>query len=630
MPRVTRATQKNIEVLEDAASVPLPSTPRRERAPLGEITANQNENTPVRYELEVDIYAKPPKKTGAKGRKAKGTKKGKKKDIENSENNDVLEDDNQSDVSSAVEEACKELMKENNGAIHDVPIHDPCSRTPPSKAVKMATKRLSLKPSMPKLDLNSQTQEMENKMVNLNLSVGKEDSFVENISSRSPVKMSDMDVFVDKDTPIKSVEPAEEVSFSEQIISRSPIKRIEDSVEAIDALEDAIEKIGESLPALPDSPVKRSTRTRKVITKSLAGSSTASASKALFQAAKRDVVRTQRPETERRAPVTRVVPKPTLSQVRISNVKQASTTKPLGRSRPSTITQSSSPSKVQHSSSTPNATGGSSLVKPKRHIRVSAVIKPPFVPQKSTKEPTRPVFSLPGDAVAQKLKIQREERVKKEEEEAAKKTFKARPAPRLSSVPVVKETAASRARLSLVPSGNVISGKPVTRFVGKVNLASTTGSLRANGMQTLRRQPAPRQTAADLFSSTPKGSTTTRSVSATLTGKRAVSNNSDSTDSTVVHTILEGSTKPKVKVSGKEVFNRTKSIQDAALKEKKEKEEAAKRARKEAAEKGRAASRAWAERKLKAKEAAANGGAPVPVGEAAVAEVAASVESMTV
>ena len=115
MPRVTRATQKNIEVLEDAASVPLPSTPSRERAPLGEITANQNENTPVRYELEVDIYAKPPKKTGAKGRKAKGTKKGKKKDIENSENNDVLEDDNQSDVSSAVEEACKELMKENNG-----------------------------------------------------------------------------------------------------------------------------------------------------------------------------------------------------------------------------------------------------------------------------------------------------------------------------------------------------------------------------------------------------------------------------------------------------------------------------------------------------------------------------------
>ena len=115
MPRVTRAAQRNIEVLEDAASVPLPSTPRRERAPLCEIIANQNDNTPQRYELEVDIYAKPPKKTGAKGKKAKGTKKGKKKHIENSENNDVLEDDNQSDVSSAVGEACKELMKENNG-----------------------------------------------------------------------------------------------------------------------------------------------------------------------------------------------------------------------------------------------------------------------------------------------------------------------------------------------------------------------------------------------------------------------------------------------------------------------------------------------------------------------------------
>lgn len=482
----------------------------------------------------------------------------------------------------------------------------------------MATKQLSPKSSMPNLKLDSQTQETENNMDNLDLNAKKEDSFVENISSRSPVKMSDADVFVDKDTPIKSVEPAEEVSFSEQIISRSPVKRIEDSVEAMDALEDTIEKIQESLPALPDSPAKRP-QTKKVPGKSSAGPSIASASR--VQTARREVVKTN--PTGRQVPAVpaaRIVPKPTPSKVRMSNikpapstrtspVKPASTTKPLVRSRPSAVNKYSSPSKAGPSGTSPRVGEESSSVKPKRHIRVSSVVRPPFVPQKSTKEPTRPTFSLPGDAVAQKLKAQREERMKKEEEEAAnkKKTFKARPAPRLSTVPVVKETVASKARLSLVPSGNVISSKPI----GKENVksGSATGSLRMNGTQTLRKQPAPRKTAADLFS--PKKSTL-RSFSAiaapkTAEGKRAISStSSEGTTGTVVHNSTS-SPKPKMnsKVSGKEVFNRTKSIQDKVLKEKREKEEAAKRARKEAAEKGRAASRAWAERKLKgsAKEA---------------------------
>ena len=465
---------------------------------------------------------------------------------------------------------------------------------------------------MPNLKLNSQTQEMDNDMDSLDLNAKKEDSFVQNISSRSPVKMSDADVFVDKDTPIKSIEPAEDVSFSEQIISRSPVKRIEDSVEAMDVLEDTIEKIQESIPALPDSPVKRP-QTKKVPGKSSAGPSTAFAPR--VQTIRREVVKTN--PTGRKVPAVpaaRIVPKPTPPKVRMSNVKPAtstrispikpaSTSKPLVRSRPSTLNKHSSPSKAEPSGTSPRVGEEPASVKPKRHIRVSSVVRPPFVPQKSTKEPTRPTFSLPGDAVAQKLKAQREERMKKDEEEAAnkKKTFKARPAPRLSTVPVVKETVTSKARLSLVPSGNVIGNKPI----GKENVksGSATGSLRMNGTQTLRKQPAPRRTAADLFS--PKKSTP-RSVSAitapkTAEGKRAISStSSEGTTDTVVHNTIS-SPKPKVnsKVSGKEVFNRTRSIQDKLLKEKREKEEAAKRARKEAAEKGRAASRAWAEKKLK-------------------------------
>ena len=116
MPRVTRAALRSNTMLEDeadaAASVPLPSTPRKEREPLGEVTGNTKEDV---VEEGSEMATKSKKKAAAKGKKANAAKKSKKQGPVTEEELalEVLEDDNQSATSSAVEEACEDLLKES-------------------------------------------------------------------------------------------------------------------------------------------------------------------------------------------------------------------------------------------------------------------------------------------------------------------------------------------------------------------------------------------------------------------------------------------------------------------------------------------------------------------------------------
>ena len=119
MPRVTRAALRTNSILEDeanlAAATPLPSTPTVSRTPFGEVAGNvYGDSANVE---EPDEALKLAKKGGAaKGRKAKGAKKGRKKnDVEKENQVEVLEDPYQSSASSAVEEACEDLLKEDLG-----------------------------------------------------------------------------------------------------------------------------------------------------------------------------------------------------------------------------------------------------------------------------------------------------------------------------------------------------------------------------------------------------------------------------------------------------------------------------------------------------------------------------------
>lgn len=118
MPRVTRATAILEDEVNMAAETPLPSTPIRTttRPPLGEIAQNVNADALIAENLEVIL--KPARKATSRGKKAKGTKKGTKKVDRGKENSaEVLEDDCQSATSSAVEEACEDLMKEHSGGM---------------------------------------------------------------------------------------------------------------------------------------------------------------------------------------------------------------------------------------------------------------------------------------------------------------------------------------------------------------------------------------------------------------------------------------------------------------------------------------------------------------------------------
>lgn len=117
MPRVTRAALRTQELQEEsdiAASTPLPPTPVKQRVPLGEISDNVATEAQV-AELEQKLV--PAKKGSVRGKKANGTKKTKMQkkvkamDIEPK----ILEDDNESSTSSAVEEACQDLLKDSSG-----------------------------------------------------------------------------------------------------------------------------------------------------------------------------------------------------------------------------------------------------------------------------------------------------------------------------------------------------------------------------------------------------------------------------------------------------------------------------------------------------------------------------------
>ena len=368
-----------------------------------------------------------------------------------------------------------------------------------------------------------------------------------------------------------------EDSFVEGIKSRSPAKRvsrIEDSVEALDALEDEIEKVGEALPATTDGAApQQNTKGSPKSPATLSKSSPPRSKKSTTAPSKSAGVRTASVKSSVRAagPALR-------SSVAASRQSIMRSTRPT-RPRPDG-TADSPPGSVPVASKTfsgKNATASK---------RVSSIYKAPFQPAKSTKPTTTASFELPGEAIARKLREKREERQKKGEEEQAKeKPFKARPAPK-SQAPEVKMTAAAKARLSLAQGVPVEGGKP------RESLNRARSSIAGS---------------------------TKRVSSLTVAKRAAASSNSSVTQPPARHPVNR---KPSIvagveqragptseervqqKVKGKEVFNRGLTALSDKEKDKKCKEEAAKKAREDAAERGRLASREWAE-KQKARKMAA-------------------------
>lgn len=380
------------------------------------------------------------------------------------------------------------------------------------------------------------------------------------------------------------------------IVMRSPTKpttRIEDSVEAIDAFEEAIEKIGELIPAMTEDRIStvESKKQRKSVTKPDTKNHNKNASRTTVA----NSVSTNTVVT-RSGPVTSRKP---VQKSRAPSLRQTatlSTLKPKTRRTTNSNDQSdrASTNIAKTSQPSPSVTVSNPRNTAKR---VSSIHKTPFQPTKSTKPPTRPSFELPGDAVARKLKEQREERLKRGEEEPPKKpAFKARPI-RLSSAPAVKPTLTSKARISMAKLDAGESTTSNTR-APKIRPVTRSGSTStANPTKRLSTLSVARR---DTMTSS-NGSNHMKSHPLSKGDKKSANANEISRGDVSAFDVAQQ------KLRGKEVFNRIRVEQDERERVKREKEEAARKARAEAAERGRIASREWAE-KQKLKRMGSEGG----------------------
>ncbi|EXJ78426.1 hypothetical protein A1O1_08826 [Capronia coronata CBS 617.96] len=410
-----------------------------------------------------------------------------------------------------------------------------------------------------------------------------EDSFVDKIKSRSPTKMQ------------SHSELNHSESFVEGMMTRTP--RIEDSVEAIDALEDAIEKVSEDLPVLDGLQIESPVKSKKNMPARVSAQPTAPVPSTLEKTRRSPAKKPLQPTKTAPANKPAGQPKSTLARAPAPAPKPATKTSVVTKQpkkpiidghKPRESTASTLPS-LSFSNSPSKALPNTSQ-KRVPSARLSTA-RPAFVPTKSAKPPTKSTFSLPGEAISAKLKAQREERLKREEEaEKERKQFKARPVPTKTSRPSVlpRENKASQARMSLYATGvnkeNIAPKRasapvPTDTKVRPLSIGAKPSSDQTRANSSVRR--------ATNVMEKPRLSTTTKPRVSSL--QLTAGQKSTVTKDDVVHQ----------KAKGREVFSRNKAEMERLEKERREKEEATRRARAEAAERGRQASREWAEKQKK-------------------------------
>lgn len=437
-----------------------------------------------------------------------------------------------------------------------------------------------------------------------NLAEEAEDSFLESIVKRSPRRLSDGGDL--PDAPEYSISP-----------SRQP-SRIEDSVEAIDALEDALEQIGQALPNVDngfDSPVRGQSPTESVES---VGANQTSGTKTKVSS-----VRNKRVEPNGRAskpepPATRRTAASKTSQTNRNPVHRSSSRSQTTGSQARTVsprkpgnTPSTASKKAGNPTSTATTKESKTPIAKKEKPQVDpsslSTSKPGFVPVKSTKAPTRAEFELPGEAISRRKREQREEKARQEEEEKQRKrAFKAKPV-RISAVPsvAVKENAVSRsrARASLIGDDLAAQDAPSPSAWSKRHTAVDTPT-RSSSFQSVGSAASKRNSLLGVSKRTSLTSLVTRASSVSrgppAAGSPTVSVSHEAAevdqDAGEVTTPTKRSGNVTPVNRGKEFFRRDQLQREERERERREKEEAAKRARTEAAERGRLASREWAER----------------------------------
>ncbi|KAL0940755.1 carboxylesterase family protein [Colletotrichum truncatum] len=387
-----------------------------------------------------------------------------------------------------------------------------------------------------------------------------------------------------------SVETPRTPSRSTSASSRS---RIEDSVEALDRLEEQLEAIDAAIT--PPSKSRRLQAAMDESTTTKAGGLHRTSS--LLKRGQTDRATPTTPQARRA--LKKSVSVTTTNQDESSPAKSA--TKRSSVSRPTSLLPPKPPARSTKPPTKPSfelpGEAVARRIKEQRETRLAQQAQEKAaaaaVPQRtrSTRAPTRPNFELPGEAISRRKRAEREAKLKaQEEEERKRREFKARPIrANLTSASYPRETATSRARQSKGPElneiGQVGHGGPKRSSIVGAPRAPLTKSGSTRSPQVRGR-----------------GISQTSSASPQLNRAASISASSVSSK----RSTLSAEDVEQQKVKGRAVFERDNSYIEDKERERREREFNTKLAREQAAERSRQASREWAEKQRRKQLVVAN------------------------
>ncbi|CAK7203357.1 hypothetical protein SEUCBS139899_006090 [Sporothrix eucalyptigena] len=393
-----------------------------------------------------------------------------------------------------------------------------------------------------------------------------------------------------------------------QSLPRSPsssVARIEDTLEELDRLEDQFEAVHRMVR------INRMASPDKEVRDKMAPQPSTNGTKK--PVAKTGTVRPRPNDLARTGSTRRSVgaAEPTKKPSEAASGSTAAATKRLSVARPLSLLPPRPPAK----SSKPPTTSTFELpgeavarrLKEQREARMQAAAAaaanskstPTNASQlrraRSVKPPTIPTFELPGEAISRRKREEHEAKIKQQEEEERKRReFKARPI-RLSVTPstVPRETISSRARtnrMSIMGDSAITGGGlsvPSTGPPGNRRLSvPSSDSGNAGGQRQVSRG---RGQALGSPAAAGQISRATSTSTGSISGKRSTISMEDVQNQ---------------KLRGREILQRDSILSSDRDREKREREAIAKQARQDAAERSRALSREWAEKqKLRAKKA---------------------------
>ena len=386
-----------------------------------------------------------------------------------------------------------------------------------------------------------------------------------------------------------------QLSKESSITPPKSTKRTEDSIEDMDTITAAIEELGEALPCLDsfNSPIK--------LNKSDKEAAAASQFKVSKTPHGRLSITKRADSTTKDKNVHRTaVQSARHTSARRSNHGAQASNNSMKHPRSST----SNVAERNRSSISSSSKTVDYLASKRPSINLKFPTPPPA--PKNVKPRIVSDFRLPSDELAAKYRAQREERLRKEqEEEAARRAFKARPIPKSVSASGnattvgPRPTAATKARENLMLEAKadiapIIEDENQPQTKRKNGVVETTPSTKS-----LEKRRSMIIASAQHEKRAIRRTSIIMPLQTQTASKRNSIGAANSSSTSGSNTKAAGGAIPDaatLRAKGREVFNRDRLAMEEMERERRAKEEAARKARAEAAERGRQTSREWAEK----------------------------------